>query len=367
MQTTPKLQRPPSHVHYNIAMNPGKQTSLIDKVQSSILELEPGALSAPLVLMVSGGSDSVALLCLVHRIAIDAWGNADNLLVAHVNHQLRGPEALADEAFVLSLCEELGIECQVESTAVAALAARSQQSVEQIGRTVRYDFARKLLADFSLRRNQRHQGFILTAHTANDRAETLLQRLIVGAGTGSLASIPWSNDRILRPLLDCSRQELRDWLTAQNLAVNGCLWREDATNLDTTYSRAFVRHELIPLLAKRNPRIVEGLNRTAELLSAEDAWLDEQAAQLLPLWRDSFSAPLPLLRRAIYLACNAAIQELAPAARITFEHVELIARAGSEDGFACQIPGGIEVRNIKGELVFKKAKPPQHDPRKTGS
>jgi tRNA(Ile)-lysidine synthase len=204
---------------------------------------------------------------------------------------------------------------------------------------------------------------ILTAHTADDRAETLLQRLLVGGGSGSLSSIPARNGCVVRPLLNCTKEELRRWLVAQNVCIDGYLWREDATNLDTAYSRAFVRHELMPLLTKRNPRIVEGLNRTADLLADESAWLDEQAARLLPLSKDSFAAPLPLLRRAIYLACNQAIDELACEARITFEHVNLIAREGARTGFACQIPGGIEVRNVRGSLQFKKAKPPRHDPR----
>jgi tRNA(Ile)-lysidine synthase len=164
-------------------------------------------------------------------------------------------------------------------------------------------------------------------------------------------------------MLDCSKQELQDWITHKGLHINGRLWCEDATNLDATYPRAFVRHELLPLLEQRNPQIVKSLNRTAEILTAESSWMNQQAADLLPLTIASFSAPPPLLRRAVYLACNLAIEELAPEARITFEHVDLIAREGGKSGFACQIPGGIEVRMVKGSLTYKKAKPPLHDPR----
>jgi len=340
----------PAHICHNGAMATRKHSALLNKVSESLVSLGLATFDSPLVLMVSGGSDSVALLHLISWLCKDARGTMDSLLVLHVNHQLRGSEALADEHFVVALCKKLQISCRVECADVAALARESGVGVEQAGRALRYRLA------------EEQPGFILTAHTADDRAETFLQRLIVGGGGSSLASIPVRNGRVVRPLLQCTRQELRAWLTTQNVSINGCLWREDATNLDTTYSRAFVRHELLPLLAERNPRIIEGLNRTAEVLSSESAWMDEQAALLLPLTSDSFSAPLPLLRRAVYLACNEAIEEMAPEARITFEHVDLIAHEGNTPGFACQIPGGIEVRQLHGQLTFTKAKPPRHNP-----
>jgi len=352
------------------------QISLLAKVEDSFLALGLG-FDDPLVIMVSGGSDSVALLLLTRELCLSAGGSVDNLLVLHVNHQLRGAEALADERFVVKLCEDLEVNCQVERRDVAALASETGVGVEQAGRTIRYALAEEARVALAEQADKETEAFcpdqnntsrplcpaILTAHTADDRAETLLQRLIVGGGGSSLASIPKQNGCIVRPLLECTRQELRDWLTEQNIHVDGSLWCEDATNLDTSHSRAFVRHELLPLIEKRNPRIIEGLNRTAEILTSEDAWMLEQAVPLLPLTQDSFSAPLPLLRRAVYLACNQAISELAPEARVTFEHVELIVQKGNIPGFACQIPGGIEVRNVQGQLVFKKAKPPKHNPK----
>ena len=357
-----------------------KLTSLLDKVEESLAILGLDAFQSPRVLMVSGGCDSVALLLLMHELCLKAQGSTEGLLVLHLNHQLRGEESLADELFVAKLCEQLGVACRTERRDVAAYAKEAGLGIEQAGRALRYELAeaaRIALAETLgaqirqveqstrgfLGKQPEPQGFILTAHTADDRAETLLQRLIVGGGSSSLASIPKRNGYVVRPLLDCTKQELQSFVTQKNLPINGCLWREDATNRDTQQSRAFVRHELLPLLAERNPRIIESLNRTAEILTSESIWLDEQALKLLPLTQDSFSAPLPLLRRAIYLACNKAIQELAPQARITFEQVELIARQGSTPGFACQIPGGIEVRNTGGQLSFVKAKPPKHDPR----
>ncbi|MCL2807755.1 MAG: tRNA lysidine(34) synthetase TilS [Coriobacteriia bacterium] len=350
-------------------------TQLIDKARSSFDALGLACFDTPLVLMVSGGSDSTALLLLAHELCKESSGNLDKLFVLHINHQLRGMDAQKDERFVVELCMQLKIGCKVVRGDIAALAQERGVGVEQAGRMFRYEQAEQVSIEFlsqhaapvctNVPANKAISSpvFIATAHTADDKAETLLQRLIVGGGSSSLASIPRQNGKVVRPLLECTRQELCDWLVLKNLNIEGCLWREDATNTNTDYSRAFVRHELIPLLALRNPRIIEGLNRTANVLASESAWLDEQASILLPLSKDSFGAPLPLLRRAIYLACNEAIEELAPGARITFEHVDLIAQGAAANGFACQIPGGIEVRTVKGQLVFSKAKPPQHDPR----
>ncbi len=346
-------------------------TDLTNKVAHSFYNLGLLEPDRPLLLMVSGGSDSVALLRLVSELSgpvepgvSSAEAPAPLLLVLHINHMLRGEESDGDEQFVSDLCASLGIGCIVKRMDVAVLAARTGEGTEQAGRKYRYACAEAVLDDFSSEHGiDPVQGRILTAHTADDRAETLLQRVIVGGGGGSLASIPRCNGRIVRPLMDYTREELRSWLSHNKLLINGCLWREDTTNFDTDYSRAFVRHELIPLLSKRNPRIVEGLNRTAEVLTDESAWLNEEALKLLPLSRDSFTAPRALVRRAVYLACNEAINLLAPGARVTFEHIELIVKEGGNDGFACQIPGGIEVRTVRGSVQFKKARPPKHDPR----
>jgi hypothetical protein len=118
----------------------------------------------------------------------------------------------------------------------------------------------------------------------------------------------------------------------------------------------------MPLLQSRNPKILETLSKTADVLATESAYLDEQAQALLPLTTASFQAPLALLRRAIYLAYAQAAQTLAPDARISFEHINRIASEGARAGFAWHLPGGIEVRNIKGSLIFSPAKPPKHNP-----
>ncbi|MDR3136214.1 MAG: tRNA lysidine(34) synthetase TilS [Coriobacteriales bacterium] len=377
------------------------------RVRQTIAERKLFKAAAPLVLMVSGGSDSVALARLLAPLQ-----QHQCVVVLHINHQLR-QDAIDDETFVRKLCAELGLECVVERVDVAACAQAWNDDLEQAGRKVRYKRAEGLLDEICLAAGLPAQaGRIATAHTMDDRAETLLMRVIVGGGSASLASIPYKRGRIVRPLLDCRKQQLRCWLHAQAGAAQGAseqsnvaqgasieqpnaaqkhgalpaeyasvpgkqagphqsptknksskLWCEDTSNASLEQFRGFVRHSLLPLLAQRNPNIVATLCRNAEVFSAESDYLTKAAQELLPLTSASFAAPLALVRRAVYLAVNDAMQKLAPNARITFEHIDLIVAKGAKPGFGWHLPGGIEVRNVKGKLCFFPAKPPLHDPR----
>jgi tRNA(Ile)-lysidine synthase len=322
----------------------------------------PLSMQTPVLLMVSGGSDSVSMAHLLPKLYPQ-----NKFYVLHVNHQLRGQDASADEQFVAELCQQLDLPYKIERVDVAAIAAQQGDNLEQAGRKLRYSLANAELDDICDDLGvDPASGRIATAHTIDDRAETLLMRIIVGGGSASLSSIPYRNQRVIRPLLDCRREDLQTWLLEQGVGF-GTLsssqpWREDASNADTTYSRAFVRHKIMPLLQERNPKILETLAKNANVLAAESAYLDQQARALLPLQTASFQAPLALLRRAIYMAYSEAAQDLAPDARIDFEHIDLIAKQGARFGFACHLPGGIELRNVKGHLSFKVAKPPRHTP-----
>jgi tRNA(Ile)-lysidine synthase len=344
--------------------------AVAQKVQQTVTAhdlLAPGAL---VLLLVSGGSDSVAMAHLLPLLYPQ-----NNFAVLHVNHGLRSQAADEDERFVVELCAMLGLPCWVERVDVAATAAQTGDNVEQAGRKLRYARAHTRLECWCDEQGVAPtNGRIATAHTLDDRAETLLMRVIVGGGSGSLGSIPYCNGVVVRPLLDCRHNALRTWLLTQEGAGGqgavelsqaarvGKLWCEDESNADTTYARAYVRHELLPLLKKRNPRILETLAKNANVLACESAYLDEQAHALLPLTSASFLAPEALLRRAIYLAYKEVADGLAPDARISFEHIDCIAREGARLGFARHLPGGIEVRNVKGRLVFCVAKPPRHIP-----
>lgn len=203
--------------------------------------------SAPttVVVGVSGGADSMALLHVLHT-----WrDHALRVIAVHIHHGLRGEEADRDEALVRSYCAENGIDCVVERADVRALAEEWNVGTEEAGRRVRYDAFERIRTD-------KNADVIATAHNADDAAETVLMHILRGCGVGGLCGIPAKRGRIVRPLLDCSRAEIETYC-----AENGVPYIVDSTNADPTYTRNRVRHQLLPLLREMNPSVTSALAR----------------------------------------------------------------------------------------------------------
>lgn len=220
---------------------------------------------------VSGGADSVALLCLLYRLSSSL---GLTLAVAHLNHRIRGKESDDDAEFVKKLASRFGISCVIGNIDVPKIAKNSSLSLEMAARKARYDFLVKTA--YKLRAN-----VIATAHTADDQAETILLKLARGAGARGLAGIPrelFLDDlKVVRPMLDIRRSEIEAFLQELNQT-----WREDKTNRNPAYLRNRVRHEVLPFLEKKlNPEIRIALLRASEVLREEDKWLEELATGIL--------------------------------------------------------------------------------------
>ena len=243
-----------------------------------------GQVSAPVILMVSGGADSMALLHMAATEPLDLGDGAglariakERLHVLHVNHLLRGDDADADQHFVQENCDSLGVPCTALRVDVAKLAQERDGNVEDVGRRVRYDAARELAQKLCAEQGvSRQKAKILTAHTADDRAETFMMNVMRGSGMSGLASIPRHRGLIYRPLLNYTHDQLKDWLKARDLA-----WHEDATNTDTYYLRAYMRHNVLPLFKARNPMLVQTVCKIADLMTDEDDYLEGKAARKL--------------------------------------------------------------------------------------
>lgn len=313
---------------------------------------------APVVAMVSGGADSVAMLRL---LAAGEIGWQGPLTVLHVNHLLRAEESDADAASVEALCESLDVACRVERVDVAAYAADHGLNLEDAGRRVRYRLAEEALdaacADAGVLPSR---GRIAVAHTRDDRVETFLMRAITGAGATGLASIPYSRGRIVRPLLDCDRADLREYLDCL-----GQSWREDASNTDTTRLRALVRHDIVPVAEQVNPAFRETLARSLDLLAADDALLSRMASDFA---RDFAEVTLgeqvefdrewmrtlerTMARRVIRSAVFSAFPE---ASRIDSAHIEALVDGLGDDDFARDLPDGLRAWAEYDRLVVSQA------------
>lgn len=223
---------------------------------------------------VSGGADSVALLHVLQGLR-EKLGFV--LEAAHFNHGIRA-EAGEDEAFVSELCRTLGVPLHIGRADVPAIAGERLVSLEVAARDARHAFFREVMAEGHIDR-------LALAHHMDDQAETVLLRLIRGSGAEGLGAMaPVETSRIIRPFLCVGREEIRAWC-----GENGFVWREDASNADSSIPRNFVRNELMPQIRERlNPQATAALCRAAELLRRDEAFLAAMAEDAV---RDAGARP----------------------------------------------------------------------------
>ena len=318
--------------------------------------------AAPVVLMVSGGADSTALLLMACTSKLDIQdgrGEAhiarERLHVLHVNHHLRGEASDGDEAFVRDLCARFGLPICVEH---AFFDDRDGSNLEAAARDVRYAAARRYVRELSREAGApRTAARILTAHTSSDRAETFFMNAIKGSGPAGLSSIPRRRNIIVRPLLDKTHAQL-----VRYLEMRGQGWREDETNGDTSYLRNFVRHRVMPLVTERNPNVCGAISSACDILGDEDAFLSQLSAQALRSCvrkedegvivldaRRLAAAELVVARRMVRLA----VKRLNPDTRLEMRHVEGVLACVATGTGSCTLPAGIDARVEFGALTLR--------------
>ncbi|MGB8510640.1 MAG: tRNA lysidine(34) synthetase TilS [Pyrinomonadaceae bacterium] len=336
------------------------------------------------VVAVSGGADSVALLLALDELVRASLFHAE-LFVAHLNHGLRGPSGEADARWVEELARTLGYECVSGRASVAERARERRDNLEQAARRARYEF---------LSETARRCGAsaVLTAHTLDDQAETILLRLLRGSGAGGLGGM--SSQRaldargdvlLLRPLLSWARRAGTETYCLER----GIAFRSDAMNEDESFARVRVRRKVLPLLATFNPRVVESLARAAELLREDDAVLDVLASRLLkeacaeqgaaatetkedaalPVERGAdgqdsggvsplsiavlSDAPVALRRRALRGWIEGGRGDLR---RLELTHLLAVEKLlnGNRGGRVAELPGGCSIERRRGQLFFRR-------------
>ncbi len=241
------------------------RSALNDKVftftEESSLFLAP----CHLVVGVSGGADSMALLHVLTQ-----WRQPGLQITAvHLHHGLRGVNADRDAAFVEEQCALLGVPVRIYHADVEALAAAAGCGVEEAGRRERYRVFHAVCDELQA-------DHIITAHHADDQVETVLMHLIRGTGMDGLRGIPVARGRIRRPLLSCTRQEIETYCREHAIP-----YMTDETNADMRYTRNRIRHEVLPLLRQINPAVDDALRRLSSHASADSQLLCTMAQQAL--------------------------------------------------------------------------------------
>lgn len=207
----------------------------------------------------SGGADSVALL---HFLCAERQRWNIRLSACHINHQLRGEESLRDEGFVRQLCEKMEVPLTVFRENIADGAKSAGESVEQFGRRIRYERLAQVGKD----------GKIATAHTLSDRAETTFINLLRGTGLKGLCGIPPVVGNIIRPLIQCTREEIESYC-----AENALPYMQDSTNFSVQYTRNQIRLGVLPALREMQPGFFAVYQRTLSHLEEDSDFLEETA------------------------------------------------------------------------------------------
>lgn len=210
---------------------------MIEEVRDFIKEGKLIDWKDKILVAVSGGVDSMVLVYLLKNLGFD-------LAVAHMNFQLRGKASDLDERFVLKWCKSMGLRCHTTKVDVKSVVNERGVSVQMAARKLRYEWFDKLVQAYGYQK-------IATAHHLNDSFETVLLNWIKGTGVKGLAGIPLTNEKVIRPLLDTTKEEILTFAKAHDLK-----WREDASNAASKYQRNLIRNEVVPLLEKINPSLL---------------------------------------------------------------------------------------------------------------
>ena len=280
-----------------------------------------------IIIGISGGADSVALTHILFKAL-----PAEKLICAHVNHGIRGEEADRDENFVREFCKGLGIKLEVLQADIPALSKEWRMGEEECGRKVRYDFFETLAKG--------DNDIIVTAHNADDNAETVLMNLVKGTGLKGLSGIPKSRGKVFRPILSMTRDDIEKYCCDHSLS-----FVTDSTNLETDYDRNKLRLQVMPVLKEINPSLVSALTRTAALAAEADGFIGAEAMSLLKAAQTKDGLDVNILRGApdtVFRTAIKAYLEMKGCGRLEKKHLDSVSRVLNCTG-AASLPGNLLV------------------------
>ncbi len=291
------------------------------------------------VVAVSGGADS---MCLLHFFNKFSSLLNINIICAHVNHGIRGEEAFRDEKFVSSFCKEHNIQYESAFYDVPAIAAECRESIEECGRRSRYEFFNSFGENIK----------IATAHNLNDSAETFIFNLARGTGLKGLLGIPAVRDNIIRPLSECTREEIENYLLEENVS-----FVTDSTNLSDEYARNKVRHSVIPVLTELNSGFFGVFRQCLEKLSSAEKYLSDITVSAFGSAKENEKFSISELKQIDSFIAKRVIKLIAEyfgGKNIESRHIFLIESLLYSAG-AVNLPGNIKIVS-DGNYLFREEK-----------
>lgn len=327
-----------------------RTTELTARVEAYIQKHQLLERGDHLVAGVSGGADSVCLLLVLAELQ-ESWQL--RLEVVHIDHGLRGKDAMEDADYVENLCEKYGFSCHVFHYPVEAIRREKHLSLEEAGRQVRYEAFEKVCRDTGATK-------IAVAHHKNDQAETVLFHLFRGTGLRGLAGMAPARGRVIRPLLCLERREIEAYLEER-----GIVPRQDATNLTPDYARNRIRLKLLPEAeAEINAKATLHVAQAAERLFEVQEYLDQETKRVYEarvekraearLLQEVLSEAPPLIQKQVFLTC---MQEVSGSVKdVSSAHLEaLLGLWEKQTGRFLTLPGSLlACRTYEGILLKKK-------------
>ncbi len=239
-------------------------TKLEKTVRKTIEKFNMINMGDTVILGVSGGADSVAMLHILSRLS-DEYDL--NLVCVHLNHGIRGDEADRDQEYVRCLCDRLGVRFVCDGLDIPYISKQTCQSEELVGRNERYALFRRVASEYD-------KAKIAVAHNMNDCAETVIMKLARGCSLNGLKGITAVNGDIIRPIIECERSDIEEYLKHYDVP-----YMTDSTNSDTKYTRNLVRNCIIPLIKKINPSFIRTVYSNCRSISEDDDFIKQCAAE----------------------------------------------------------------------------------------
>lgn len=321
---------------------------ILEVVKKTIAEYDLLDYGDSVLVGLSGGADSVCLTHILYSLK-----NELNLTLytAHINHGIRGEEALRDERYVREFSQALGIECFTVTVDVPSIAKARNLSEETVGRQVRYEFFEKICREHNINK-------LATAHNRNDNAETLLMNFMRGSGINGLCGIPYKRDNIIRPILSLAREDIEKYCKDNSLE-----YVTDSTNLTEEYTRNKIRHTLIPYIQREfNANFTKTVTDNASLIKEDSKYIDGKALDFYNCYvknntvqiSDLKKLDAPLKRRVIRYMLSKAYGGFND---ISSTYVaDILSIAEKSSGCEITLPKNIIAKNEYGKIVLTEKK-----------